>query len=227
MAALHKELAHAMTRDPAARNWVEVLISYSGFHAILIHRLSHLLWKAQLKLLARFLSFIGRFLTGIEIHPAAQIGDYFFIDHGMGVVIGETAVVGDRVHIYHGVTLGGVSLEHVKRHPTLEDDVIVGAGAKLLGPIVIGRGARIGANAVVVKDVLPGDTVVGIPARPIQSMQSDDALTASVPPATISALHPLEARITALEERLNQTSKPAAPSAPAWSAPKVASKYDA
>ncbi len=216
-----------MTRDPAARHWAEILLTYSGFHAVLIHRLSHVLWKAQLKLIARFIAFLGRFLTGVEIHPAAVIGDYFFIDHGMGVVIGETASIGDRVHMYHGVTLGGISLEHVKRHPTIEDDVVIGAGAKLLGPIVIGRGARIGANAVVVKDVLPSDTVVGIPAHPIKDTQSDDALTASLPPANVAALHPLEARIAELEARLARIEKPNVAPAPAWAPPKVSSKFDA
>ncbi len=157
-----------LERDPAARNGFEVLTSYSGLHAIWFHRLSHALWTHGLRLPARWLSQFARFLTGIEIHPGAQIGPRFFIDHGMGVVIGETAEIGANVTIYHGVTLGGVSLEKGKRHPTLEDGVVVGAGAKVLGAIRVGRNARIGANAVVVKDVEPNMVVVGVPGRPVR-----------------------------------------------------------
>jgi serine O-acetyltransferase len=152
-------------RDPAARSTWEVITCYPGFHALLFHRVSHRLWAWDLKWLARFLSHIGRWLTGIEIHPGAMIGRRFFIDHGMGVVIGETAQIADDCTIYHGVTLGGTSWNKGKRHPTLSDGVVVGAGAKILGPITIGRGAKIGSNAVVVKDVPDGATAVGIPAR--------------------------------------------------------------
>ncbi|HMM29363.1 MAG: serine O-acetyltransferase EpsC [Chloroflexota bacterium] len=156
-----------LERDPAARNALEVLTSYAGLHAIWLHRIAHRLWRWRLTLPARWLSQFARFLTGIEIHPAAVIGPRVFIDHGMGVVIGETAQVGANVTIYHGVTLGGVSLAHGKRHPTIEDGVVIGAGAKVLGAITIGRNTRIGANAVVVKDVEPDMVVVGIPGRPI------------------------------------------------------------
>ncbi len=152
-------------RDPAARNVFEILTTYPGLHALLIHRVSHKLWVANLKWLARWISLLSRWLTGIEIHPGAEIGQRFFIDHGAGVVIGETAVIGDDVMLYQGVTLGGTSLSGGKRHPTLDDGVIVGAGAKILGPFTVGKRARIGSNAVVVKPVPEGATVVGIPGR--------------------------------------------------------------
>lgn len=167
MASLKQELQHILTRDPAARSLAEVALCYPGFHAMLAYRTTHYLWQKDLKLLARFLSQVARFLTGIEIHPGASIGDYLFIDHGFGVVIGETAVIGNRVTLYHDVTLGGTSLKQGKRHPTLEDEVIVGAGAQVLGPITVGKGAHIGANAVVVKDVNPGVSMVGVPAREV------------------------------------------------------------
>jgi serine O-acetyltransferase len=154
-----------LARDPAARSALEVALCYPGLHAVVIYRLSHFLWRHDLKLIARFISNIGRTLTGIEIHPGARIGRGLFIDHGMGVVIGETAEIGDNVTLYQGVTLGGTALEQVKRHPTLEDDVIVGAGAQVLGPFTVGKGARVGANAVVVKPVPAGATVTGIPAK--------------------------------------------------------------
>ncbi len=152
-------------RDPAARNSFEVITTYPGVHALLWHRVSHFLWRIHLKWLARMLSLVNRLLTGIEIHPGAQIGRRFFIDHGMGVVIGETAVIGDDVTLYHGVTLGGTSWSKGKRHPTLGNDVVVGAGAKVLGPITLSNGARVGSNAVVVKDVPENATVVGIPGH--------------------------------------------------------------
>lgn len=155
-------------RDPAARNAFEVVTTYPGVHAVLLHRTSHGLWTLGLKWPARLLALFARWLTGIEIHPAARIGRRFFIDHGMGVVIGETAEIGDDCTLYHGVTLGGTSWEKGKRHPTLGNDVVVGAGAKVLGPIHLGEGVRIGSNAVVVKDVAPGNTVVGIPGRVVQ-----------------------------------------------------------
>ncbi len=152
-------------RDPAARSTFEVLTCYPGLHARIVHRMSHVLWKAGFKWAARFLSHLGRAFTGIEIHPGATIGRRFFIDHGMGVVIGETAEIGDDVTLYHGVTLGGTSWKEGKRHPTLGNGVVVGAGAKILGPIHIGDNAKIGSNAVVVKDVPADATAVGIPAR--------------------------------------------------------------
>lgn len=159
------DISVVFDRDPAARSTWEIITTYPGIHAVLIHRLTHKLWKWNLKWLARFISYIGRWLTGIEIHPGATIGSRVFIDHGMGVVIGETAEIGDDSTLYHGVTLGGTSWNKGKRHPTLGKGVVVGAGAKILGPIMIGDGAKIGSNAVVVKDVPAGATAVGIPAR--------------------------------------------------------------
>ncbi len=171
---LREDIQCVFERDPAARNSFEVLTMYPGLHALMWHRLSHFLWNIHLKWLARFLSQTSRWLTGIEIHPGARIGRRFFIDHGMGVVIGETAVIGDDVTLYHGVTLGGTSWQKGKRHPTLGNDVVVGAGAKVLGPITVADGARIGSNAVVVKDVPKNTTVVGIPGH-IVSVKDKDA----------------------------------------------------
>lgn len=162
---LREDIASIFARDPAARDVWEVLTCYPGVHALLIHRFAHWLWQARLRWMGRMVSHTGRFLTGIEIHPGAVIGRRVFIDHGMGLVIGETAQVGDDCTLYHGVTLGGTTWRKGKRHPTLERGVVIGAGAKVLGPIVVGEGARIGSNAVVVKDVPPGATAVGIPAR--------------------------------------------------------------
>ena len=161
-------------RDPAARNVFEIVTTYPGVHALTLHRFSHWLWKKNWLWLARFLSTIGRWLTGIEIHPGAKIGRRFFIDHGMGVVIGETAEIGDDCTLYHGVTLGGTSWKGGKRHPTLTNNVVVGAGAKVLGPITVNEGARIGSNAVVVKDVAPNETVVGVPGRVVRAQKSPD-----------------------------------------------------
>ena len=161
-------------RDPAARSRFEVVSSYPGIHALMFHRLSHKLWNAEWLWLARWISTIARWLTGIEIHPGACIGRRFFIDHGMGVVIGETAIIGDDCTLYHGVTLGGTSWKKGKRHPTLGNNVVVGAGAKVLGPIDIEDGARIGSNAVVVKTVPEGMTVVGVPGRLIEPAVKDD-----------------------------------------------------
>ncbi len=160
-----EDIQSVFERDPAARNTFEILTAYPGIHAVIFHRLSHRLWNLGFKWLARILSNIARWFTGIEIHPGAVIGRRFFIDHGMGVVIGETAVIGDDCTLYHGVTLGGTSWEKGKRHPTLDNNVVVGAGAKVLGPIHVGEGARIGSNAVVVKDVPPGATVIGVPGK--------------------------------------------------------------
>jgi len=161
-------------RDPAARNAFEVLTTYPGIIAILMHRLSHWLWGRGLKWLARVLSNVARLFTGIEIHPGAQIGRRFFIDHGMGVVIGETTKIGDDCTLYHGVTLGGTSWDKGKRHPTLGSDVVIGAGAKVLGPVVISNGVRIGSNAVVLKDVPEGMTVVGVPGRLVSGTPEKD-----------------------------------------------------
>ena len=167
---IREDVSSVFERDPAARHTLEILTCYPGVHAVLILRVSHRLWRAGLKWAARLLSHIARFLTGIEIHPGATIGRRFFIDHGMGVVIGETAEIGDDCTLYHGVTLGGTTWEKGKRHPTLENGVVIGAGAKVLGPLNVGANARIGSNAVVVRDVPANATVVGIPGRVVQAV---------------------------------------------------------
>jgi serine O-acetyltransferase len=164
-ARMKEDIASVFARDPAARNTLEVLLCYPGLHAIWLHRLAHWLWARDARLLARMVSNFARWATGIEIHPGARLGRRFFIDHGMGVVIGETAEIGDDVTLYQGVTLGGTSWNKGKRHPTIEDGVVVGAGAKVLGPFTVGAGAKIGSNAVVTKAVPAGATAVGIPGR--------------------------------------------------------------
>jgi len=169
---LKEDLSIVFERDPAARSYLEILTTYPGVHAILFHRIAHRVWKMKLFWLGRLISHISRFLTGIEIHPGAEIGSRFFIDHGMGVVIGETSIIGDDCTIYHGVTLGGTSWKQGKRHPTLENKVVVGAGAKILGPITICSGAKIGSNAVVVKDIPKNVVAVGIPARIVQDTEN-------------------------------------------------------
>lgn len=171
-ARLREDIQSVFDRDPAARSAWEVMTCYPGIHAVWAHRLAHGLWGYGLHWLSRFIAHLSRMLTGIEIHPGATIGRRFFIDHGMGVVIGETAVIGDDVTLYHGVTLGGTSWNKGKRHPSLGDGVVIGAGAKVLGPITIGAGAKVGSNAVVFKDVPPGATAVGNPARVIDSEQA-------------------------------------------------------
>lgn len=166
---LREEIESIRVRDPAAHSSLEVFLCYPGLHALIFYRFSHFAWRQGWRTLARFISHLAKIFTGIEIHPGAVIGERFFIDHGTGVVIGETAVVGNDVTLYQGVTLGGTSLHKGKRHPTLLDNVIVGAGAQVLGPITVGEGARVGANAVVVNDVPPGVTMVGIPARAVEA----------------------------------------------------------
>ena len=173
--SIREDIRSIFDRDPAARSTLEILTCYPGVHAMLFHRLAHRLWQWHLYWLARFISHISRFLTGIEIHPGATIGRRFFIDHGMGVVIGETAVIEDDVTIYHGVTLGGTSWNKGRRHPTLASGVVIGAGAKVLGPITVGAGARVGSDAVVVKDVPAGATAVGNPARIIENEKPESA----------------------------------------------------
>lgn len=165
---IREDVACVSQRDPAARGQFETLLTYPGVHAVIVHRISHRLWRRGWRFPARFLSWFGRFLTNVDIHPGARIGRRFFIDHGAGVVIGETAEVGDDVTLYHGVTLGGTSWSPGKRHPTLGDRVVVGAGAKILGPITIGAGGRVGANSVVIENTPPDVTVVGIPARVVR-----------------------------------------------------------
>jgi len=171
---IKEEIQVVFERDPAARSTLETIFTCPGFQAILFHRFNHWLWNKKLNLLARMTAHVARFLTGIEIHPGAQIGRRFFIDHGMGIVIGETSEIGDDVSIYHGVTLGGTTWKKGKRHPTLKDNVVVGAGAKILGPITISKGARIGCNAVVVKDIPPDSTVVGVPGHVVVKKAATD-----------------------------------------------------
>jgi len=166
------DVACVKARDPAARNVLEVILTYPGVHAIIWHRLANRLWRSGFKFPARFIAWLARLVTNVDIHPGATIGRRFFIDHGAGVVIGETAVIGDDVTIYHGVTLGGVSWSPGRRHPIIESGVLIGCGAKILGPIKVGAGARIGANSVVVEEVPPGVTAVGIPARIVRAPMS-------------------------------------------------------
>ena len=173
---IKEEIEVVFERDPAARSVLETIFTCPGFQAIIFHRLNHWLWNKKLHLIARLTAHIARFMTGIEIHPGAVIGDRFFIDHGMGIVIGETAEIGDDVSIYHGVTLGGTTWNKGKRHPTLKNNVVVGAGAKILGPITISEGARIGCNAVVVKDIPEGATVVGVPGHIVVKKDNSDKL---------------------------------------------------
>ncbi|MDO8414056.1 MAG: serine O-acetyltransferase [Gallionellaceae bacterium] len=205
---LKEDIASVFDRDPAARSTFEVLTCYPGLHARIFHRASHFLWQANFKWLARFLSHIGRFLTGIEIHPGATIGRRFFIDHGMGVVIGETAEIGDDVTLYHGVTLGGTSWKEGKRHPTLGKGVVVGAGAKILGPITIGDGAKIGSNAVVVKAVPAGATAAGIPARILDEEKKTTGFNAygisnDQNDPLSKAIHGLIGHTTVVDQRIN------------------------
>ena len=207
---IREEIAVVFERDPAARNAWEVMTCYPGFHAMLMHRFAHPLWGIRLRWLARFVSHLARWLTGIEIHPGATIGRRFFIDHGMGVVIGETAEIGDDCTLYHGVTLGGTSWNRGKRHPTLGNNVVVGAGAKILGPIVIGDGAQIGSNAVVVKAVPPGATAVGIPARIIEKEAGEKsgfsayAVGSDMNDPVSRAIHELIDHGVATDKRLEQ-----------------------
>ena len=172
--SIREDIQVVFDRDPAARSAVEILLTYPGLHAILFHRINHWFWERKLFLLARVGSHLARFLTGVEIHPGATIGRRFFIDHGMGIVIGETAEIGDDCSIYHGVTLGGTTWNKGKRHPTLKAGVIIGAGAKVLGPLTLGENARVGSNAVVVKDVPAGATVVGIPGHIIAKKSPEE-----------------------------------------------------
>lgn len=211
-----EDINTALERDPAARSRWAVLTTYAGVHAVWAHRVSHWLWKHKLYWLARANAQFSRFLTGIEIHPAAKIGRRFFIDHGMGVVIGETAEIGTDVTIYHGVTLGGVSLEKVKRHPTIEDSVVIGAGAKVLGDITVGAHSRIGANAVVVKAVPPHSVVVGVPGQIIRRAQASveppiDLKHTDLPDALADCVQDVQERLAALEEKLDMHSHPNAP----------------
>jgi serine O-acetyltransferase len=212
LAQVRADIGCVKSRDPAARGSVEILFTYPGVHAVIWHRLAHRLWKRNWRSSARFVSWLARFLTNVDIHPGATIGARFFIDHGAGVVIGETASVGDDVTLYHGVTLGGVSWSSGKRHPTLCDNVLVGAGAKILGPIVVGDGARVGANSVVMEDVPPGATVVGIPGKVVRGLAMRRLLAGGrvdlehhlMPDPVGEALSYLIDRVDFLEARINE-----------------------
>lgn len=215
---LREDIASFMARDPAARSGLEIMLCYPGFHALVIYRLSNWLWKLNLRLLARFISYLGRIVTAIEIHPAAQIGRRFFIDHGTGVVIGETSIVGDDVTLYHSVTLGGISPSvdsdkqvGQKRHPTIKDGAIIGSGAAVLGPITIGEGARVGANSVVTKDVPASVTAVGIPARIIMPRDKTKArefqpygTPADSPDPMQQTIESLRGQVSQLMERVEE-----------------------
>jgi serine O-acetyltransferase len=206
---LQEDIASIRQRDPAAHSSLEVALCYPGLHAVLVYRLAHRCWEGGFRVLGRFLSHLGKMFTGIEIHPGASLGRRFFIDHGTGVVIGETAVIGDDVTLYHGVTLGGTSLHRGKRHPTLEDGVIVGSGAQVLGPITVGKGARIGANAVVLADVPAGVTMVGIPARMVMRRAESEFCAYGVPgedlPDPVArAIDSLRGQVNTLTERIEE-----------------------
>ena len=201
---MREDIQTVFARDPAARSLLEVLFCYPGLHALWMHRIAHWLWKHKLRFLGRLVSHISRFLTGIEIHPGAVIGRRLFIDHGAGVVIGETAEVGDDVTLYQGVVLGGTTLERNKRHPTIGNRVIIGAAAVVLGPIEVGDGAMIGANSVVIKPVPPGATVVGIPGRVVGDRRKPviDLEHGKLPDPVAEALERLRREQLKLEERL-------------------------
>jgi len=207
---IRDDIYSVFDRDPAARGVLEIIFCYPGLHAVWIYRIAHWFWGRGFYFLGRFTSHIGRFLTGIEIHPGARIGRKFFIDHGMGVVIGETAEIGDNVTLYHGVTLGGVTWDKVKRHPTLEDNVVIGSGAKVLGPFTVGKGAKIGSNSVVVKEVPSGSTVVGIPGRVVlaadtkKDEERPDLEHGKLPDPEAKAISCLFDQIRALERKVRE-----------------------
>ncbi len=209
---LKEDVQVPFERDPAARNLFEVLVSYPGVHALLLHRFAHRLWRGGWKNLGRFVSHLSRFLTGVEIHPGAAVGRRFFIDHGMGVVIGETTEIGDDVTLFQGVTLGGISLRREKRHPTVEDFVVIGAGATVLGPVVVGRNSKIGSGSVVVKDVPANSTVVGVPGKVVEGdsmhrdpMEQQIALDHDrLPDPMAKSLNNLAEYIQRLEKRVNE-----------------------
>lgn len=196
----YSEIREAQKKDPAARGFLEVLLLYQGLHAVIFHRIAHFLFQIKFTLLARAISQLGRYITGIEIHPGAKIGKGFFIDHGMGVVVGETSIIGDNVLLYQGVTLGGTGVEKGKRHPTIGNNVVIGAGAKVLGNITIGDNSYIGANAVVIKDVPANSTVVGVPGR----ITKQDGKKIDVSLDHIHILDPIMQNIEELQRRIKQ-----------------------
>jgi serine O-acetyltransferase len=219
---MRNDIQVAMERDPAARNWLEVLLCYSGVHAVWGYRITHWFWEHRLKLLARWLAQINRFFTGIEIHPGAKISGGVFIDHGMGVVIGETAEIGKDVTLYHGVTLGGVSLKKGKRHPTLEEGVVVGAGAQILGAITLGECSRVGANAVVVESVPRDSVVVGVPGKVVEhkihkQRMLPDLNHNKMPDMVGDELTLIMQRLDAIEKRNKQEEKTMMASVEDWS----------
>lgn len=203
---LAEDLKSIYDRDPAARNWLEVILCYSGVHALIAHRFNNLLWRCHLKTLARFLAQISRWWTGIEIHPGATIGRRFFIDHGMGVVIGETTEIGDDVTLYQGVVLGGTSWSKGKRHPTLEKNVVIGAHAVVLGPITIGQNSKVGSGSVVIHDVPPHSTVIGIPGKVVHRRDENIPHSAlehgTLPDPFTEAINGLSERLKRLEEKV-------------------------
>ena len=207
---IREDIYSVFDRDPAARSVLEIIFCYPGLHAVWFYRLGHWFWTHGCYFLGRFTSHIGRFLTGVEIHPGAKIGKKFFIDHGMGVVIGETAEIGDNVTLYHGVTLGGVTWDKVKRHPTLDDNVVIGSGAKILGPFTVGKGAKVGSNSVVVKEVPPNATVVGIPGRVVMQEERKaeetrpDLEHGKLPDPEAKAIACLFEQIRALETKVEE-----------------------
>lgn len=205
---IREDIQTVFAKDPAANTWWEVLFCYPGLHAVWLHRLAHWLWQHRLRFLGRFLSHVSRLLTGVDIHPGARIGRRFFIDHGMGVVIGETAEIGDDVLVYQGAVLGGTTTRKGKRHPTIGNDVVIGAGAILLGPITVGDGARIGAGSVVIKPVPAGVTVVGVPGRIAGTEDSDTARNHlqhdRLPDPVLRALSELQQRQGELEDRIHE-----------------------
>jgi len=205
---IFEDVKSVFDRDPAARNVFEILTCYSGVQAVIIYRLTHLLWSYKLYWLARFISTFARWITGIEIHPGAVIGRRFFIDHGMGVVIGETAEIGDDCMMYHGVTLGGTSWDKEKRHPTLKDGVVIGAGAKILGPITLGHNVRVGSNSVVVRSVDDNDTVVGIPGRVVTKKVSEiDTFDSYAASSSGRSNDPTIQAVDSIIERLSEIDK--------------------
>ena len=209
LTAIRQDLDAAQERDPAARGTLEVLLTYPGVHALTVHRLSHQIAQLGVPLLPRLISHLNRFLTGIEIHPEAQIGARCFIDHGMGVVIGETTIIGEDCHLYQGVTLGGTSTRREKRHPTLEDRVVVGAGAKIIGDVTIGHDSRIGAGAVVVSSVPPNATVVGVPGHVVAFTNTSNDTVERLPDPEWDRIEELERRIARLERDRGEVRAPA------------------
>jgi serine O-acetyltransferase len=200
--SIRRDIRAVFEHDPAAKNAWEVFFAYPGFHARQFHRLSHTLWNWNVPFFPRFISHLGRFFTGIEIHPGAKIGEGFFIDHGMGVVIGETSEIGDNVALYQGVTLGGTSLLKKKRHPTLSNNVVVGAGSKLIGAITIGENVKVGAGSVVVTSVPPHATVVGVPGRVVEMRNPDTETVEKLPDPVWEKIEALEKRVAELEKNL-------------------------